>query len=53
MDIAPAYDVNFLRSSTEFQNAVMQIIARKGRLIIINERIGEDLESFLAVLEDY
>ena len=31
----------------------MQIIERKGRLIIINERIGKDLESFLAVLEDY
>ena len=52
MEIAPAYDLNFLRSSTEFQNAVMQIIARKGRLIKVNERIGEDLESFLAVLED-
>ena len=53
LEIAPAYDPNFLRSSTEFQNAVMQIIARKGRLIQINERIGEELESFLAVLEDY
>ena len=53
LDIEPAYDLNFLSSSTGFQNAAMQIIARKGRLIQINERIGEDLESFLAVLEDY
>ena len=53
LDIEPVYDLNFLSSSTEFQNAAMQIIVRKGRLIQINERIGEDLESFLAVLEDY
>ncbi len=53
LDLEPAYDLNYLSSSIEFQNAAMQIIARKDRLIQINELIGEDLESFLAVLEDY
>ena len=47
------YNIDELRSSSEFQYATQNIISMLGTSSLFSNNIAEDLEAFLAVLEEY
>ena len=49
----PRYDLKKLESSEEFKNTSYSIISELGRVISNSQSIVTELESFLAVLEEY